>query len=147
MQRLGYLHELEDELAIVPSEPQKAPDLCDSGGVGHLLITLIFSLLVAAPWAEMMCPRCVICLWKSSYFEGLSLSLPCSSFWKMASSLMRWLAGSFEKMTISLRYMIHQLRLRSLRQVSINHWKVTEVLVSSKGILYLWMFLILFTYM
>ena len=34
MQRLGYLHEFWDELVIVPSECQEAPDLSDSGRDG-----------------------------------------------------------------------------------------------------------------
>ena len=55
MQRLGYLHELGNKLVIVPGEPQEAPDLGDSDGVGHFLIMFIFSSSVTIPWAEMMC--------------------------------------------------------------------------------------------
>ena len=133
VQRLGYQCEVGDKIAIAPCEPKKGSDLGDSGRVGHFLMTCIFSPSVATPWAETMCPRLVICLWQNSPFE--SLRPACSSFWNTASSLTRWLAGSFKKMTISSRYITHHLRLRSLRQVSIKCRKVAEVLVSLKGIL------------
>ena len=42
MQRLGYLHELGDKLAIVTGEPQKAQDLSDGGRGGPLFDNAYF---------------------------------------------------------------------------------------------------------
>ena len=42
MQRPDYLHKLGNKLAIVPSEPKKALDLSDGGGVGSLFDDIYF---------------------------------------------------------------------------------------------------------
>ena len=65
MQGSGFLCELGDKLVIAPYEPKKAQDLGDSGGGGPFLIASVFPLLVTIPWAEMMWPMYVICLWNS----------------------------------------------------------------------------------
>ena len=87
MQGLGYLHELGDKLVIVPHEAKNVLDLSDGGGGGPFLIASIFPSLATIPWAEMMCPRYVICLWNSSHLESLSYNLgfPVSGTWPPVS--------------------------------------------------------------
>ena len=103
-------------------------------GGGHFLIASILPWSVAISWAETMYPRYVICLQNSSHLEDMSFIPACSSFLNIASSFLRWLARSFKKMTISSKEMIHWLRLRSPRQVSMDHWKVAGSLANPQGI-------------
>ena len=100
MQGSGYLHELGDKSAIVHCEPKQAPDLSNGGGDGPLLIASIFPSSVALTLTEIICPMYVICLQNNSHLEGLSFSLACSSFWNMASSLIRCVTGSLKRMAI-----------------------------------------------
>ena len=97
IQGSGHLCKLRNEPMIISCKPKETMDFSNSDGSGPIFWASTFPSLVTIPWAEKMCPRYVICLQNSSHFEGLSFSPACSSFWKMSSSLTRWLIGSFKK--------------------------------------------------
>ena len=101
VQQLGYLCELGDESVVITCKPKENSDLSDNGRGRPFLISSFLPSSVAIPWAETMCPRYVISHQNSSHLEGLSFSPACSSLWNKASSLLRWLVGSFKKITIS----------------------------------------------
>ena len=103
-------------------------------GVGHLLITLIFSSLVDYPLGRdnvsQVCDLSAeeLALWGFEFKSGL--------FLEHGSSIMRW-----HGLQLLTRWLYHwgiwctNWGWGSPRQVFINHWKVAGALVSPKGIL------------
>ena len=117
MQRLDYLHEPGHNLVIVPGESKEGSELSDSGGGGPFFdnpyFLFISHYILAGDNVPQVCDLSVEELgssFKSGLFQLLEHGLPPH---EVAGCILK-------KMTMSLRYMMHQLRLRSPRQVSIN---------------------------
>ena len=121
MQGSRYLRELWDEPPIVPCKAKETFNLSYISQGRPFLDGFYFAFIGGYSLGRNNMPQVGNLPLEQLTFGWFELNPSCSSFWIMVSSLSRWLAGSFEKMTISSKEMMHQLSFKSPREVSINH--------------------------